>query len=132
MGRPFEWAERLSVAVHNLLAWLSGWRMHPVALLLVWVAILAIRVALLVLDAVVKAAALLLLFLGRQAEYKADAVATKLGYGRPLIAALADMESQHEAALAYGEEPVPTRSFWDTHPSTPDRIAKIQEILAQI
>ena len=29
MGKPFEWAERLSVAVHNLLAWLSGWRMHP-------------------------------------------------------------------------------------------------------
>ena len=127
MARPLGWAERLSVAVHNLLAWLSGWRMHPLAFVLVWVAILAIRAALLVLDAIVKAATLLLLFLGRQAEYKADTVATKLGYGRPLIAALTEIERQHEAALAHQQASVPTSSFWDTHPPTNERIARIRD-----
>lgn len=129
MARPLGWAERLSVAVHNLLAWLSGWRMHPLAFVLVWAAILAIRAALLVLDAIVKAATLLLLFLGRQAEYKADTVATTLGYGRPLIAALAEIESQHGAALAQQRASVPTSSFWDTHPPTAQRVARIHEAL---
>ena len=128
MARPLGWAERLSVAVHNLLAWLSGWRMHPLAFVLVWAAILAIRAALLVLDAIVKAASLLLLFLGRQAEYKADTVATKLGYGHPLIAALAALESEHETALVHQQGPVPASSFWDTHPPTSKRIARIREV----
>ena len=132
MARLLAWAERLSVAVHNLLAWLLGWRMHPLAFVLVWVAILAIRAALLVLDAIVKAATLLLLFLGRQAEYKADTVATKLGYGRPLIVALAEIESQQEAALAHQQAPAPTNSFWDTHPPTPNRITRIQTMLTSI
>lgn len=129
MARPLWWAERLSVAVHNLLAWLSGWRMHPLAFVLVWAAILAIRAALLVLDAIVKAATLLLLLLGRQAEYKADTVATKLGYGRPLIAALTEIENQHEAALANQQAPVPASPFWDTHPPTPNRIANIRDAI---
>ena len=118
------------MSVHNLLAWLSGWRMHPLAFVLVWVTILLIRAALLVLDAVVKAATLLLLFLGRQAEYKADVVATKLGYGNALIAALAHIDQQYEAALAHQQAPVPVSSFWDTHPPTPSRIARIQVLLA--
>ena len=129
MARPLGWAARLSVAVHNLLAWLSGWRMHPLAFVLVWAAILAIRAALLVLDAIVKAATLLLLFLGRQAEYKADTVATKLGYGRPLINALAEIDRQHQYALEHQQAPVPANSFWDTHPPTPERIARIHEAI---
>ena len=130
MARPLAWAERLSVAVHNLLAWLSGWRMHPLAFVLVWAAILLIRAALLVLDAIVKAAMLLLLFLGRQAEYKADTVATRLGYGNALIAALTQLDKQHETALAHQQAPVPASSFWDTHPPTANRIAKIRTALA--
>lgn len=131
MARPLGWAERLSVAVHNLLAWLSGWRMHTLAFVLVWAAILAIRTALLVLDAIVNAAMLVLLFLGRRSEYNADAVATKLGYGRPLINALVEIDRQHQHALEHQHAPVPASSFWDTHPSTPDRIAKIQKILTR-
>jgi len=130
MARPFAWAERLSVVVHNLLAWLAGWRMHPLAFVLVWAAILLIRAALLVLDAVVKAATLLLLFLGRQAEYKADTVATKLGYGNALIAALTHIDQQYEAAVSRQQPSVPASSFWDTHPPTPNRIAKIRTLLA--
>ena len=129
MARPLDWAARLSVAVHNLLAWLSGWRMHPIAFVLVWVAILAIRAALLVLDNIVKVAMLLLLFLGRQAEYKADTVATRLGYGHPLIDALAEIESQHEAALAHQQATVPASPFWDTHPPTSERIRRIREAM---
>ena len=131
MARPLGWAERLSVAVHNLLAWLSGWRMHPLAFVLVWAVILAIRAALLVLDAIVKAAWFVLLFLGRRAEHNADAVATKLGYGRPLIAALAEIERQHQAAIEHHQAPVSASSFWDTHPPTPNRIAKIQETMSE-
>ena len=130
MARPLDWASRLSVTVHNLLAWLSGWGMHPLAFVLVWVAILAIRAALLVLDIIVKTAALLLLFLGRQAEYKADTVATKLGYGRPLIAALTHMEERQEVAHAHDEAPAPTSPFWDTHPPTPKRIARVEEAIS--
>ena len=131
MARPLGWAERLSVAVHNLLAWLSGWRMHPLAFVLVWAAIMVIRAALLALDAIVKAAWFVLFFLGRRAEYKADAVATKLGYGHPLITALTEIERQHQAALDHQQAPVPASSFWDTHPPTANRIAKIQETMSK-
>ena len=129
LARPLAWAARLSVAVHNLLAWMTRWRMHPLAFVLVWAAILLIRLALLALDAIVKAATLVLLFLGRRAEYNADTVATRLGYGHPLIGALAEMERQGEAALAHQQAPVPISPFWDTHPPTPNRIARIREAL---
>ena len=129
LARPLDWAARLSVAVHNLLGWLTRWRVHPLAFVLVWAAILLIRLALLALDAIVKAATLVLLFLGRRAEYNADTVATKLGYGHPLIAALAEMERQGETALADQQAPIPLSPFWDTHPPTPNRIAKIREAL---
>ena len=129
MARPLGWAERLSVAVHNLLAWLSGWRMHLLAFVLVWVAILAIRLALLALDAIVKAASFLLLFLGRQAEYKADTIATRLGYGCPLITALAEIERHYQAALDCQQAPVPTSPLWDTHPPTPNRIERIRHAM---
>ena len=127
MARPLAWAERLSVAVHNLLAWLSGWRMHPLAFVLVWAAILLIRAALLALDAIVKVAMSVLLFLGRRSEYNADAVATKLGYGRPLINALVDIDRQYQHALEHQQAPVPASSFWDTHPPIHKRITRIRE-----
>ena len=73
---------------------------------------------------------LLLLFLGRQAEYKADIVATRLGYGNALIAALTQLDKQHEAALAHQQASVPASSFWDTHPPTANRIAKIRTAFA--
>ena len=129
LGKPLDWAARLSIAVHNLLAWLTGWRMHPIVLVLVWVGVLLIRLALAVLDAVVKVAILILLFFGRRAEYNADTVATKLGYGNELMGALAEMERQDAAALAEQQTPAPASPFWDTHPPTRKRIAKIHETI---
>ena len=131
LARPLDWAARLSVAVHNLLAWLTRWRIHPLAFLLVWAAILLIRLALLALDAVVRVATLILLFLGRRAEYNADTVATRLGYGHKLINALAEMERQDTAALAHQEALARASPFWDTHPPTPKRIAKIRETITK-
>ena len=131
LGKPLDWAARLSITVHNLLAWLTGWRMHPIALVVVWAGVLLIRLALAVLDAVVKVAMLILLFFGRRAEYNADSVATKLGYGRELMGALGEMERQDAGALAHQEAPARASPFWDTHPPTPKRIAKIHETMSK-
>ena len=73
---------------------------------------LLIRLALAVLDAVVKVAMLILLFFGRRAEYNADTVATKLGYGNELMGALAQMERQDAAAVAEQQSPAPASPFW--------------------
>ena len=47
-----------------------------------------------------------------------------------LIAALTQLDKQHETALAHQQAPVPASSFWDTHPPTANRIAKIRTALA--
>ena len=39
LARPLDWGDRLSVAMHNLLASLTRWQMHILVFLLVWVAI---------------------------------------------------------------------------------------------
>ena len=130
LARPLDWAARLSGAVHNLLAWLTRWRMPLVLRLLVWAGVLLMRLALLALDAVVKIASLVLLFFGRQAEYNADAVATRLGYGDYLIDALAVMESQDAMASSQEQAPAPVSRFWDTHPPTSKRIARIRDSIS--
>ena len=128
---PVSWVAALSVLIHNFVAWLTSLELSSIAPRAAWIAIIFIRAMLLVLDAIVRLATLVLLFLGRRAEHSADAVSTKLGYGTPLIAALERMHKEYEAQLANTSEPYPVRTFWNTHPPVPNRIAKIQKKMNQ-
>ena len=127
---PLDWASRLSVAVHKLLAWLTRWPMPLLLRVLVWTVVLLIRLALLALDAIVKIAALVLLFLGRHAEYHADAVATELGYGGELVEALSKMENHDAMDRSLEPVPVPVSPLWDTHPPTSKRLNRIRNLMA--
>ena len=68
------------------------------------------------------------------ANGKGDVGIRRLGYGNTLIAALTHIDQQYEAAVACPQAPVPASSFassfWDTRFPTPNRIAKIQPLLA--
>lgn len=130
LGRPLRWAHRLLIAVHNLLATLSRWSKDSYLLVLMFVAVLTLRAAVFVLDAVVRSALAVLLFLGRRGEYRADNVAVKLGYGPGMLAVLADFERDEAAMLAARPERRELGSdMWDTHPPLAKRIAKIQKRL---
>ncbi len=137
LARPLGWAARLSIILHNLLAWFSGWRIHWALFMFILVVMLVIRAALLVLNTVMMFAGLLLRFLGRKAEHAADSVATKLGYGPALIDALSALERQDEALqqaeTGNRQHPatVPVSRAWATHPPTSKRISKIHAALSK-
>lgn len=131
IARPLNWAAKLSVVLHNVLAWLTRWNFNLFVQVILWVAILIIRAALLALKVITQAAWFLLFYLGRQAEHKADTVATKLGYGHELVNALVEIERQEGDSVAAGHQPrIPASSFWNTHPPTSVRIAKIRKAMA--
>jgi len=137
LARPLGWAARLSIILHNLLAWFSGWRIHWALFMFILVVMLVIRAALLVLNTVMMFAGLLLRFLGRKAEHAADSVATKLGYGPALIDALSALERQDEALQQAETDTrqhpatVPVSRAWATHPPTSKRIDKIRAVLSK-
>ena len=150
LARPLGWAARLSAAARNAVGSPTRGEMRPFVFVLVWTFVLLIRAVLLVLDAIVMAGRLVLAFLGRRAEYSADAVATRLGYGPELIAALAAAETPHEAEPADdrrrrfrrrrsrrraepAEDQTPSRAgpLWDNQPESADRITRIRDSIAQ-
>ena len=150
LARPLGWAARLSAAARNAAGSPTREQMRPFVFALVWTFVLLVRAVMLVLDAIVMAGRLVLTFLGRRAEYSADAVATRLGYGPELIAALAAAETPHEAEPADDrrrrfrrrrsrrraepdEDQTPSRArpLWDVQPESADRITRIRDSIAQ-
>lgn len=134
---PIGWFEWLAVRIHNILATLSGMRMHIVMMFFVWYGILYLRLMLFVLNLVLRVIMAIVLYFGRHGEHKADLVAVKLGHGEALIAALEHIEESLEEATSEPQTlPKPKwfeanpEWFERTHPPTAQRIARIQAALA--
>ncbi len=121
--RPILWVDWVTVRLHNAVGWLMNLsRLHPVALVLLLAVQLSLRFVVLVLQLVVNLALGLLLACQRRAEYRADEVAVRLGYGPWLLHALHRFH-EHEASRVGG-----FASWWThTHPSTAQRIARIDQ-----
>ena len=94
--------------------------------------VLLIRLALLVLEAVVRIASLVSRFVGRRAEYGADAVAVRLGYGPDLLAALASAENQDAADDDSEAAPRAVSSFRDARAPVSARVARIRDSIASL
>ena len=131
MAKPFDWLGRLAARIHNLIVWIGGWELHPALNVCLAVFVLLIRLLLWLLKAILWIVAVIMVFLGRRCEYNADAVAVKLGYGRPLISALNEIATENRISLESQNLPVPARSLWDTHPPIGHRIARIETLLAK-
>lgn len=151
LARPLGWAARLSAAMQNMVGSPARGQSRQFAYLLRWTVVLVMRAVRLALDSMAMAARLVLSFLGQRAEYRADAVAVRLGYGPPLMAALAAPETQPEAEPAddrrrrFGlrrrrqqeaesdDDQTPDRAgpLWDTRPESADRIARIRDSIGQ-
>ena len=103
--------------------------------LLVALAVLLIRLGLVALDAIVWAATRCTAFLGHRAQYAADVVAVRLGYGPELIEALAAAEEPDAASHDLeqtdrrDQRDSPVRPFRDIHPPTSARISRIRDSL---
>ena len=123
----FAW---LSAKLHNLLAWITGLRMHWGLFLFLIVTALFLRLMLFILWLVLKLADIILVFFGRRAEYRADDMAVALNYGNSLEQALMTMEGTHPAE----PEPAGVGSWFTnlerTHPPTAKRIERIRETMA--
>lgn len=157
LARPLGWTARLSAALRDAVGSPTRGQMRPFVFVLAWAFVLLVRAVLLVLDSVVMAARLVLAFLGRRAQYSADAVAVRLGYGPALIAALAAAEGQHEAepaeerrrrfprrrgrrrrraasaedASAEDQTSSRTSPLWEVQPDSADRIARIRDSISR-
>ena len=120
----------LSVRVHNLLAWITGLRMHWGLYLFLMGAALFLRLMLLILGLVLRLANLILVSFGRRAEYRADDMGVALGYGQSLEHALRTIEGIAPA------QPEPSGAgSWltnleSTHPPTAKRIERIRKTMA--
>lgn len=128
--RPIAAVSWLAAKLHNLLAWLTGFDMRAGVYVALVVVILLIRGLFHLLRAIVAFADLIFVFFGRQAEYRADRFAAEMGFGEPLVDALATMSwEQPEEAPAESHG-----SFLDTlkatHPPTMQRIERIRDALA--
>ena len=111
----------------------STWRVLRWAwVMLGRVCVLLIRLALLLLEAVVRIASLVSRFLGRRAEYGADAVAVRLGYGPDLMAALAAAENQDAADDDSGAAPLAVSPFRDARAPVSARVARIRDSIASL
>ncbi len=135
LTRPIVWFHSLLRVVHDLLVFVinlsDGW-VRGILL----VVLLVPRTVLEVLSLVWKTATLLLLFLGRHAEYQADTTAVKLGYGHSLISALSTMENvainQNSTDPSLSEmQSIVVKSRWDTHPPTAMRLEKITRAITR-
>ena len=111
----------------------SAWRLLRWAWVMLGRAcVLLIRLALLVLEAVVRIASLVSRFVGRRAEYGADAVAVRLGYGPDLLAALASAENQDAADDDSEAAPRAVSPFRDARAPVSARVARIRDSIASL
>ena len=141
------WITRPIVWFHSLLRIIHGLSISIVSLardgwikLFLLIVLLVPRAVLGLLSLVWKAATLVLLFFGRQAEHQADATAVRLGYGHNLIQAFYTMEAGESGAGAPGQSAAgqpaagqPAAGFrdrWESHPPTTKRVQKIRRALA--
>ena len=127
---PVSWFEWLAVRVHNLLAKLSGMRMHIFFVLFVWCWILNLKIMLFMLRLNLRVITTILLLFERQGEYKADLVAVRLGHGEELITALEHIEESLEQTTSEPQAPPTPQWFERTHPPTAERIARMQAEMA--
>ena len=134
---PIKWFEWLSVRIHNFLAALSGMRMHIMMWFFVWYGILLLRVMLFTLALALRIIMAIVLYFGRQGEFKADLVAVKLGHGEALISALEHIEESREQTTSEPQSS-PKRKWFEvnpkwferTHPPIPQRIVRIHAAIA--
>ncbi len=138
--RPIIWFHSLLRIVHDLLIWAINTTSRRWLSLVLLVISLAPRAVLGLLAFVYKAATLVLLFFGRQAEHQADATAVKLGYSQPLIQALNTFEGAtgsqqsgeaYDAALEKAGLPA-RKTRWDTHPPIARRVQKIMRAMDRL
>ena len=127
---PLEWLHWLGRILHNALAALAHIRTNILFAFMVWYFILSLRMMLFVHRQFIRVITLILLYFGRQAEYKADLVAVKLGYGEELVSALVLMEESLQDAPADQRPPSKSKPFEETHPPTANRISRINAAIA--
>ena len=130
MYLPISIVAWLSAKFHNVLAWITGLRMHWGVYLFLMGAALFLRLMLLILGLVLRLANLILVFFGRRAEYRADDMGVALGYGESLEQALRTIEGTVQA------QPEPSgvgswlTNLESTHPPTAKRIERIRKTMA--
>lgn len=133
MIQPVVLTVRLGALLHNMLAWMTRMiRMRWQVRVALWIVIMILRIAVWTVEMLLRFTTMILLFFGREAEFRADAVAARLHYGHDLISALVALEIDEDVSEQMQLQPKAwIHRLWESHPATSVRIERIRESISR-
>ena len=126
---PISLIRRIALTIHNLVAFLTRFRMSWKVYLFLVGLVLILKLILVLFRVYLGALHYILMALGRMAEYRADRAATRLGLGNALIESL--QSSDTEGSNVSYKPPLLDR-WRNTHPPIGSRIDRIIKVSSKL